>query len=67
MLDMRRGKRDEIIPLEKIENAHSKEFGNNANMVPIIKTILQMDAFSLSLASQFESHTLNCWDHSAIR
>ena len=52
MLDMRRGKRDEIIPLEKIENTHSKEFGNNANMVPIIKTILQMDAFSSSLASQ---------------
>lgn len=53
MLDMRRRKRDEIIALQKIENAHSKELGNNANVVPIIKTILQMDAFSLLLVSQF--------------
>jgi hypothetical protein len=54
MLDMRRGKRNEIIPLEKIKDAHSKEFGNNADMIPIIKTVLQMDAFSIWLAWQLD-------------
>ena len=67
MLDMRGRERNEIVPLEKIEDAHSKEFCNNANMVPIIKTVLQMDAFSKTLVSHFGRHTLSCWDHSAIR
>ncbi len=46
MLNMRRLERNETIPLEKVKDAHSKEFSNNANMIPIIKTILQMNAFS---------------------
>lgn len=47
MLDMRGRERDKVISLEEIEDTHSKEFGNNADMVPIIKAVLQMDAFSI--------------------
>jgi hypothetical protein len=46
MLDMTWGKRNEIVSLKKIEHTHPQEFGNNANMVAEIKTILQVNAFS---------------------
>ena len=51
MLNVGRLKRNEIIPLEKVEDTHSKELGNNANMIAIIKTILQMNAFSDKLVA----------------
>ena len=66
MLDMGRRERNESIPFEKIEDTHSKEFSNNADMIPIIKAVLQMDAFSSLLVSHFLGHTLNCWDRSVI-
>jgi len=66
MLDMRGRERDKTISLEKIKDTHPKEFCNNANMVAIIKAVLQMDAFSGSLVPLRRSHTLNCWDRSVI-
>jgi hypothetical protein len=63
---MRGREGDKVISLEEIEDTHSKEFCDNADMVPIIKAVLQMDAFSSLLGLLYEDLTLNCWDRSVI-
>jgi len=70
MLDMLRREWYEIISLEEIKNTHPKKFGNNANVVSIIKTILEMDAFSVMVSHCWEivtRGTLSCLDHCEIR
>ena len=45
---------DEIVSLEEVKDTHPKEFSDNANVISKIKTILQMDAFSV-MVSQVET------------
>lgn len=56
-----------MISLEEIEYAHSEKFGDNANMISKIETILQMNAFSCkSVILVLKGATSNCWDHFEI-
>jgi hypothetical protein len=47
---MLRRERDEIVSLEEVKDTHPKEFSDNANVISKIKTILQMDAFSVMVS-----------------
>jgi hypothetical protein len=37
---------DKMISFEEIKDTHPQEFSDDADMISIVKTILQMDAFS---------------------
>ena len=50
MLNMLGREGDEIVSLEEVKDTHPKEFSDNANVISKIKTILQMDAFSVMIS-----------------
>jgi hypothetical protein len=66
MLNMSRRKWNETISFKEIKYTHSKKFGDNANMVFEVKTILQMDAFSVKLVGSRIVCTLSYWDRFVI-
>jgi hypothetical protein len=62
--------RNEIVPLEEVKDTHSKEFSDNANMVSIVKTVLQMNAFPKIISHDEQivrGLTLCLEDHFVIR
>lgn len=45
VLDLRAGKGHETVALEEIKHALPQQIGDDADMIPIIEAIAQMDAF----------------------
>lgn len=48
---MGRRKGNKVIALEKVKDTHAQEFRDNANVIAIIKTILQVNAFPARVRS----------------